>query len=55
MNCYVNCCREVQQQNILSVFVWSTANDAGKTISINLSFLRWFGLMNDVYVHRYTH
>ena len=26
-----------------------------KTISVNLSFLRWFGLMNDAYVHRYTH
>ena len=32
-----------------------TANDVSKIISANLSFLRWFGLMNDAYVNRYAH
>ena len=34
---------------------WFTANDVGKTIGANLSFLTWFGLINDAYVHRYPH
>ena len=30
-------------------------NDWDEIINANLSFLRWFDLMNDAYVHRYAH
>ena len=26
-----------------------------KSINVNFSFLKWFGLMNDAYIYRYTH
>ena len=41
---------------ILMMYLWwFTANNAGKIIGANISFLRWFGIMNDVYVHCYAH
>ena len=41
---------------ILMMYLWwFNANDVSKTISVNLSFLRWFGLINDAYVHCYAH
>ena len=31
------------------------ANAWNKITNAELSFLRWFGLMNDAYIHRYAH
>ena len=40
---------------MISVFVVINTNDWNKIINANLSFLRWFGIMNDAYIHRYAH
>ena len=31
------------------------ANDWNKIINVKLSFLRWFDLINDVYIHHFAH
>ena len=40
---------------LMSVFVVINTNDWNKIINGKLSFLRWFDLMNDTYIHRYAH
>ena len=31
------------------------ANDWNKIVNAKLSFLRWFGLITDAYIHRYAY
>ena len=40
---------------LMSVFVVINTNYWNKIINAKLSFLRWFSLMNDAYVHHYAH
>ena len=37
------------------IFEMINANDWNKIVNAKLSFLRWFGLINDAYIHRSAH
>ena len=40
---------------LMSVFIVINTNDWNKIPNTKFYFLRWFSLMNDVYIHRYAH